>query len=269
MRKIEQKECREIQMTILDEIDRICKENNLKYSLAYGTLLGAIRHKGYIPWDDDIDIFLFREDYDKLIALLKDPNVKKQEWFSLLDDTVKDYYYPFAKAYDSRTHVKMDRHKGEMGIWVDIFPLDSLPRTRFFEKPFVLYCSFLRVICLALSTDFKAKTLDTWTRLYKRFFYVLVSMMGKKRYCRFVQRVFRLFSAKKSNRVASLFFDTKADCVWDRDRLTEFAYYKFENREYMGVKDYDYYLSECYHDYMQLPPEEKRYTHALDVWWKE
>ncbi|MBR1744551.1 MAG: LicD family protein [Fibrobacter sp.] len=60
MKKIEQQECREIQMSVLDEIDRICKENNLKYSLAYGTLLGAVRHKGYIAWDDDIDICLLR-----------------------------------------------------------------------------------------------------------------------------------------------------------------------------------------------------------------
>ena len=122
MKKIEQNEFREIQMCILDEIQRICKENNLKYSLAYGTLLGAVRHKGYIPWDDDIDICLLREDYEKLIAVLKDKNAPgHKEWLTLVDDTCDGYFYPFAKAYDNRTAVKMERHKGEMGIWVDIF----------------------------------------------------------------------------------------------------------------------------------------------------
>ena len=151
-------------MSILDEIQRICKENNLKYSLAYGTLLGAVRHKGYIPWDDDIDICLLREDYEKLIAILKDKNAPgHKEWLTLADDTCRGYYYPFAKAYDNRTTVKMERHKGEMGIWVDIFPLDGLPKSRFWEKAFVLYCSFLRVITLAITTDFNSKGYDTWT----------------------------------------------------------------------------------------------------------
>jgi len=172
MKKIEQNEFREIQMCILDEIQRICKENNLKYSLAYGTLLGAVRHKGYIPWDDDIDICLLREDYEKLIAVLKDKNAPgHKEWLTLVDDTCDGYFYPFAKAYDNRTAVKMERHKGEMGIWVDIFPLDGLPKSRFWEKAFVLYCSFLRVITLAITTDFKSKAYDAWTLLYKRFFY--------------------------------------------------------------------------------------------------
>ena len=75
MRKIEQNECREIQMSILDEIQRICKENNLNYSLAYGTLLGAIRHKGYIPWDDDADIAMLREDYEKFLILCNQINI--------------------------------------------------------------------------------------------------------------------------------------------------------------------------------------------------
>lgn len=269
MKKIDGVESREIQMSVLDEISRICKENNLKYSLAYGTMLGAVRHKGYIPWDDDIDIFLLREDYDKLISLLKDPNVPKKDWLALMDDTSKDFHCPFTKAYDDRTRVKMERHVGEIGLWVDIFPLDGVPKAKCLERPFVLFMSFLRVFSLAMSTDFKSKGYDAWTLFYKRFFYAFACIVGKKRFCRFVEWAARRYPARDSARVANMFFDSKTDRILDKAKIEEVVSYPFENREYLGVKNYDYYLSEFYRDYMQLPPEEKRYNHGLDVWWKE
>ena len=155
-----------------------------------------------------------------------------------------------------------------MGIWVDIFPLDGLPKSRFFEKAFVLYCSFLRVITLAITTDFKSKGYDAWTLLYKRFFYAVACVIGKKRFCRYVERVIRRYPTNHSGRVATLFFDTKTDRILDLGKIAETVGYPFENREFSGYKNYDYYLSEFYHDYMQLPPVEKRYNHGLDVWWK-
>lgn len=269
MKKIEQDECREIQMSVLDEISRICKENNLKYSLAYGTMLGAVRHKGYIPWDDDIDIWLFREDYDKLLKLLKDPNVHKKEWLGLIDDTSKDFHCPFVKVHDNRTTVKMERHVGEMGLWVDIFPMDGIPESKILAKAYVYFMGFLRIFSLAMSTDFKSKGYDRWTLFYKRFFYAFTLLVGKKRFCRFVDWMACRFPAAQSKFVANPFFDTKTDRILERDKISEMVPYPFENREYLGVKNYDYYLSQFYRDYMQLPPEEKRYNHGLDVWWKQ
>ena len=269
MKKIEQQECREIQMSILDEIDRICKENNLKYSLAYGTLLGAVRHKGYIPWDDDIDICMLREDYEKLISILKDPATQKKGWLTLVDIECDDYYYGFAKVYDNRTYVNMSRHKGEMGLWVDIFPLDGLPKWQWLERPFVLYCSFLRVIGLALSSDLNSKAYTAWTRLYKKFLYAIASVIGKKRFCRYMDRVYRHYPVNNSNRVAALFFDLKADHVLCLEKLQEMASYQFENRKYDGFNYYGYDVPEIYHDYMQLPPVEKRFCHDFDAWWKD
>ncbi len=268
MKQIEREECREVQMSVLDEIARICKEHHLDYSLSYGTLLGAVRHKGYIPWDDDIDISLMREDYDKLIAILKDPNVPKKEWFSVVDDTDDGYFYSFAKAYDNRTVVKMDRHKGEFGIWVDIFPLDNLPKSSFWSKFLILFCAFLRVIELSLSTDFSSKTLSKGTLLYKRFFYVISSIIGKKRFCRFVEKVVRVCAKNKSEKVVNLFYDSKCDKVMDREKLMGRAEFAFENRKYLGYANYDYYLSTLYRDYMTPPPEGKRWTHEFDCWWK-
>lgn len=268
-KKIGPEEIREIQMAILDEIVRICKENNLRYYLAYGSLIGAVRHKGYIPWDDDMDIFLVREDYDKLLSILKGKEGDKAEWISLIDDTSADYFYPFSKAVDNRTEVKMDRHKGSHGIWVDLFPVDGLPKSDFMAKVFVMFCSFLRVVGLAMDTDFSSKTLSAWTLFYKRFFNILSCIIGKKRICRFVEWTFHRYSVKDSDKVAILFSGHKLDAIFKKEVLLQQDVYKFENREYTGCANYDLYLTQLYGDYMKLPPEEKRITHNFGAWWKE
>lgn len=269
MKKINTQEIQEVQMSILDEIVRICKENNLHYYLAYGSMIGAIRHKGYIPWDDDMDVFLVRDDYDKLLSILKNEQSGKAQWISVIDDTTPDYFYPFSKAVDNRTEVKMDRHKGSYGIWVDLFPVDGLPASDFGAKAFVMFCSFLRVVALAMDTDFSSKTLSSWTLLYKRFFYALAAIIGKKRVCRMVEKVFHTYKVNDSKKVAILFSGHKLDAIFDKELLLAQASYQFENREYTGCANYDSYLTQLYGDYMTLPPEEKRITHDYDAWWKD
>ena len=219
MRKIEHMECREIQMCILDEIARICKENGLRYYIACGTLLGAVRHKGYIPWDDDVDIIVMRDDYDKLITLLKDKNVPKPEWLEVIDDTRKDYFCPFAKVTDNRTVIKMDRHKGDSGLWVDVFPYDGLPSSMPLAKIYTQIAALIRVICLAMDTDFSSKTLSTWNLIYKRFFNALTYVIGRKRFCRFVEWFHHRYDIKKSKYVTSLFFDNRVDSILDKEKL--------------------------------------------------
>ena len=113
-------ECRNIELNILSAIAKICDDNNLKYFMCGGTMLGAIRHKGFIPWDDDIDIMLLRNDYERLVTILK--KQKEYPWLQLLDSTVDGYYYTFAKAIDNTTCAKMEDNVTDHGLWVDIFP---------------------------------------------------------------------------------------------------------------------------------------------------
>lgn len=268
MKKLTQDEVRQTQMAILDEIVKVCEKNNLRYYLAFGSLLGAVRHNGYIPWDDDIDIALERDDYEKLLCILKDKNAGNQDWLSVIDDTDKNYFYPFSKAVDNRTEVKMDRHHGNHGVWVDLFPIDGLPSSEWGTKIFIVLCGLLRVICLAMSTKFSSHTLSFGTLLYKRFFNALATIIGKKRVCRIVDKVFSHYQMKNSKKVAILFTGYMFKVVFDKEELLSLAKYKFENREYAGFANYDLYLKQLYGDYMTLPPEEKRITHAFDVWWK-
>lgn len=114
-------EMKAVELGILKKFDSICKENGLEYSLAYGTMLGAIRHKGFIPWDDDIDVFMKREDYEKLLKLKYDDGdfeIKSYRYS-------KNYYFLYSKMVDKRTYICEDwRAEKDMGLFVDIFPLD-------------------------------------------------------------------------------------------------------------------------------------------------
>lgn len=267
METISTKEIRQIQMAILDEIAKICNENGLRYYIAYGSLLGAVRHKGYIPWDDDMDIAMARDDYDKLLEILKSGNASPK-WLSIIDNTIADYFYPFAKAIDNRTEIKSDRHKGYQGIWIDIFPIDGLPNSLFFAKAFVFFCSFLRVVNLAMSTDFSSKTLSAWTLFYKRFLNIFSSLIGKKRICRFEEWLFRRYNIRKANRVAILFSGHNFDAIFNKDDLLLQSDYAFEDRTYAGFKNYDFYLKQLYGDYKKLPPKEKQITHDFQAYRK-
>ena len=125
MKEITQTEQKEILLDMLKYVDEICKKNNIKYFLYGGTLIGAIRHKGFIPWDDDLDICVPYKDYRKLITLLKQDN--KYNVHNPYDN--EDYYYFFTKLTDKRTILIEDNYNRikDMGVFLDIFPFYHLP----------------------------------------------------------------------------------------------------------------------------------------------
>ena len=127
MRKITLDESKRIQLDILQSIHDFCIANNLKYSICGGTLIGAVRHKGFIPWDDDIDIFMLREDYNKFIHDYKDLS-GIYILHSLEND--ESYSYPYAKVEDVRTYIEEDVTAGNIGIAVDVFPVDNCMNDR-------------------------------------------------------------------------------------------------------------------------------------------
>ena len=116
---ISREESKSIMLKMMDAVDDLCMENNIKYFLHAGTLLGAVRHKGFIPWDDDIDIALLGDEYEKFLDMMR--NQTKYPWLRLIDHHVQGYYYPFAKVEDKRTIAKQDDNVSEYGIWIDIF----------------------------------------------------------------------------------------------------------------------------------------------------
>ena len=146
MKMVTMDESRNIQLNILREIHKICEENNLRYYLAYGTLLGAVRHKGFIPWDDDIDIVMPRPDYIRFFEIAKSDTC---DFYSI--EKNDEYIYSFGKASRKNTVIIPDgmRCKIELGISVDIFPLDGAGQSTEEGEETFSRTSILYGLCIA------------------------------------------------------------------------------------------------------------------------
>jgi len=168
MKKISQLTQKQILLQILIYVDSICKQNSIEYSLCGGSLLGAIRHHGFIPWDDDVDILLSRPNYEKLIDVLK----KKKDKYKLLLDTDKGSYYAYTKLFDSRTILKtkykFDQKVG-LGIFIDIFPIDGLPDSLEERKDFQQELMNKKEQLLCAPTYYYSAT-TRWRSIVKFFF---------------------------------------------------------------------------------------------------
>ena len=254
-KKLDIDEIKEVELGIMDYIHNICKEKGINYSLAYGSLLGAVRHKGFIPWDDDLDIALKRNEYDKLYqAILEDNNsiYKVVSW-----ENDSRYPYPFYRVYDSRTVYENNyiQNDIELGICVDVFPFDDYK-----------------------DVNKEITKLDMYRRLSVYTLYGIRNKeAGIKNIIRYLMLVvFRLTRVKTWNKklndcsrvpVNSEYIDylmesKKYSTKIDAKALDEVIECKFEDRVYNIPKDYDHILTTIYGaDYMEIPPLEKRIQH--------
>ena len=254
-KKLDIDEIKEIELGVMDYIHNICKEKGINYSLAYGSLLGAVRHKGFIPWDDDLDIALKRNEYDKLYqAILEDNNsiYKVVSW-----ENDSRYPYPFYRVYDSRTVYENNyiQNDIELGICVDVFPFDNYK-----------------------DINKEITKLDMYRRLSVYTLYGIRNKeAGIKNIIRYVLLVvFRFTSVKSWNRKLNAYstIDSNSEFIdylmeskkystkIDAKALDEAVECKFEDRVYNIPKDYDHILTTIYgSDYMEIPPLEKRIQH--------
>lgn len=261
--EIDIEELKKIQLSLLSAVHKVCQEQHLRYSLGGGTLLGAVRHKGYIPWDDDIDIMMPRPDYDAFIAycLSHDVGFKIRNW-----ETDKTYVDLSAKVYDPDTLIidEVVKKEGDIiGVSIDIFPVDGLADTYKKAKKVFNSTRFKRELLVAAQWDhfFKSKTHPWYYEPIRFAMYVLSRCTNKS-------KVF----AKVVKRHTSVNFESVAYAaavggsyrnreILPREVFTELTTLPFEELEFCAIKAYDTYLSSIYGNYMQLPPEEKRVSH--------
>ncbi len=250
---------------ILSEFDRVCRAHGLRYSLAYGTLLGAVRHKGFIPWDDDVDVVMPRPDYERLYALVQSGEIQFGEHFLLSEDRGKKAFYPFYKLMDSRYGLKSWSHIEVPYLYIDVFPLDGVPED---EKEFKKLCKkkvkYSGICALARWAVPDKK----WTLVLRGLlfpFYLGCFLYGKARASRKATKNALRYDFDTSKKVGITCFGLD-DTAVEREKYLSFIELPFETESFYSVAAYDEVLTLCYHDYMQLPPENKRVTHGLKVW---
>lgn len=253
MKEITYAELRTIQLDVLQYVHNFCQEHNIKYSLAYGTLLGAVRHGGYIPWDDDIDIAMLRDDYERFA---KEFNERKgpYRFYDCRND--KDVHIAFGKVADTRTLIEEGASTKNLGVAIDVFPIDDLCDT--YEKSRKYYRSFNFAKNLLILKCRNVSDVRSW---WKKPIFAIVKVMTcwyplHKISLKMTERILKKRN-QNSIYVGSV-VDGYENEIITRRVWNEFDKISFEGRIFNAVKDTHEYLSCQYGDYMQLPPEKKR-----------
>lgn len=250
-----------IEVETLEEINRICHKHGLKCFLYYGTLLGAIRHNGFIPWDDDMDLAMPRDDYDKFIEIAKEE--LGPEYFLHCIDTDDRYYPVFIRVRRNDTicipNVYKDANFCHNGVWVDIYPLNyANSNTSVKEKfKFKFINSFLRPLAAMRVLGLRGKT-----KVKSKIAYIISRVFSLKGIISMFNWVSRTCKAENAKYYAGLQdMNTIQDCYHPCEYFGDGIIHDFEGVPCLVPVDSDSLLRQIYGDYMQLPPEEQRVGH--------
>lgn len=250
-KKLTNFEVRKIQLSILDYLKKVCEENQINYYLAYGSLLGAIRHQGYIPWDDDIDIWLVREDYEKLLKIFSN-----EGRYKLFENSIESsYLYPFAKLIDSETTLieETDIKFEKLGVNIDIFPLDKIIANKNDLRMMKFYRKIYEIKSIK---NKKERTIE------KRIILKILKILFKFYSLENVIKKINYLSRKNENiedgyKYAFVF---ESENIFEKEDF-EVTDKLFEGKKYLIPKNFERVLEVIYGDYMKLPPKDKRKSH--------
>lgn len=263
MKELSLKEIQEQELNLLIKFDKICKENNLKYSLAYGTLIGAVRHKGFIPWDDDVDVLMPRGDYEKMLLLkYEDADCVLRNY-----NITPEYYYSFAKLVDKTTYIDEPWRNGvKSGVFIDIFPMD------FFD--FNNDKEIKKMQRNAVKLQFFASLIPIKPFYYKRPHYVIRSLAKIVVYPfrnKLYYKLNNISHKSESGDYSSFVVHTEYinPIIYSSDIWNNLCKMDFEGKEFWAFAEYDLILSKEYGDYMTPPPKEyQRPVHGSKIYYK-
>ena len=271
MKQLDLPAIHEATLNVMDRLHAICEENGIRYNIYWGTLLGAVRHGGFIPWDDDFDICMLRDDYNRLCELL---SPEKGRYRLATRKNTENYYHGIARFFDSNYEFRnlLDVKQYDMGVFIDIYPLDSCGETvedsmKIFRKIDRLNADYC-IYCTKYSLS------NRWKNLVRVPYCNYLHLKHGPDYSQRIDReiedtIYRVYD--RDSRKVGFYW-----CALDEFRALERAWFldqeliPFEDRAYWAPKKPKELLAFQYGDYMRLPPESERVaTHSYNIYEKD
>lgn len=257
---------REVQLgelEILKKLDELCSQLGLRYFLTYGTLLGAVRHKGFIPWDDDVDITMPRPDYEKLIEYLQLHEEELAPFKLMHYKTNKKYIYPISRFVDTRYWIDYQGATDYgLGLFVDIYPLDGCGNTVEQAKK-IMQKNKQDVVLMDISGRNRYKTSISGGFLRsaaKLVAYWYAKLRGARYFARKLDKKGQKYKYDECDYVNLTIWSTTVK-FFKKEWFATIERIQFEDSEFCVPKRYHEILTQCYGDYMKLPPEEQQIAH--------
>lgn len=255
-----------LMLEILLDFDKVCRNNGIRYSLVYGTLLGAVRHQGFIPWDDDIDVIVFRADYEKLIQILNSQMQGNHSFICVENNP--GFSAPLGKIIDNTTILEQSGHFSDrinLGVYIDVFPYDMVPEKKSDRKKVLKKAVFLQTLWSFCGNNNNKRN---------KAIVIIRKLINKTPLARWIALYMNRWASKNNfdkNTMANLIFgyeDREKEIMRVSD-LLELTEYSFEGHSFLGIQKSDFYLKQWYGNYTQLPPIEERVSHhAIKVYSK-
>lgn len=263
-----------LELEILKLLRDICNEYGLRYYLAGGTLIGAVRHNGFIPWDDDIDVCMPRPDCMKLLEISNDGWLDDYRRIDYFEDN-HNALSATLRIYDVRTELQFQDVSTKMnfGCWIDVFAFDGLSPSPIKRKMHFAEMRLVYDLFLCRITKFGGKRRSKIVEILQYGLLPvlpLIRMVSPYSYLKKMDRIARRYSYEDSEYVGVLEGRAGAKEAMRKDDMNPPIMVTFEGENFAAMANYDEYLTNLYGDYMQLPPEDQRISrHDIQFFWKE